>query len=130
MRLKNFNLPFGVQVFKSLSDESRVRILHLLIHNKELCISDMEQILGFTQTKTSRHLIYLKNAGIVQSRKSDQWVFYAIKEEGFDILNQIFSYLNKDSTLRADLDAFKALSSNRELAIHRFDFRKRFSIMD
>ena len=124
MRLKNFNLPFGVQVFKSLSDESRIRILHLLIHNKELCISDLEQILGFTQTKTSRHLTYLKNAGIVQARKLDQWVFYAIKEEGHDILSQIFTYLQKDSRLNQDLDTYKALDSNRELAINRIDVRK------
>ena len=124
MRLKNFNLPFGVQVFKSLSDESRIRILHLLIHHRELCISDLEHILGFTQTKTSRHLTYLRNAGIVQARKVDQWVFYAIKEEGFDILNQIFNYLKKDSVLSEDLETYRALDSNRELAASRIDSRK------
>ena len=124
MRLKNFNLPFGGQVFRSLSDESRIRILHLLIYSKELCISDLEQILGFTQTKTSRHLTYLKNAGIVQARKVDQWVFYGIKEEGHDILNQIFNYLKKDSQLNHDLEIFKALESNRELAASRIDSRK------
>lgn len=124
MRLKNFNLPFGVQVFKSLSDESRIRILHLLIHNKELCISDLEQILGFTQTKTSRHLTYLRNAGIVQARKVDQWVFYGIKEEGLDILNQIFNYLKKDSVLNEDMETYRALDSNRELAANRIETRK------
>ena len=124
MRLKNFNLPFGVQVFKSLSDEARVRILHLLIHNRELCISDLELILGFTQTKTSRHLTYLRNAGIVQARKVDQWVFYAIKEEGHDILSQIFNYLAKDSLLNQDLKTFQALDSNRELATSRIESRR------
>ncbi len=124
MRLKNFNLSFGVQVFKSLSDESRIRILHLLIHNRELCISDLEQILGFTQTKTSRHLTYLRNAGIVQARKIDQWVFYAIKEEGHDILSQIFNYLKKDTLLNEDLETYRALDSNRELAVNRIDARR------
>lgn len=44
MRLKNFNLPFGAQVFKALSDEARIRIMHLLYRNHELTISDLEHI--------------------------------------------------------------------------------------
>ncbi|MBY0424376.1 MAG: metalloregulator ArsR/SmtB family transcription factor, partial [Cytophagales bacterium] len=85
MRLKNFSLSLGNQIFKSFSDESRVRIMYLLFQNQEMCISDLELILDFTQTKTSRHLIYLKNAGLVSYRKFDQWVFYSIKEEISDI---------------------------------------------
>ena len=44
MRLKNFSLPFGGQIFKALSDEARIRIMHLLYKNKELTISDLEHI--------------------------------------------------------------------------------------
>ena len=124
MRLKNFNLSFGVQIFKSLSDESRVRILHLLFNQKEMSISDLEQILDFTQTKTSRHLNYLKNAGIVSFRKVDQWVFYQIKDEGYDVLSQIFAYLTKDPTLNRDLETFNVLHSNRELAINKIESKK------
>lgn len=120
MRLKNFPLSFGSQLFKAFSDESRVRILFLLHHYPELCISDMEHILDFTQTKTSRHLTYLKNSGLVGARKRDQWVFYHIKEEVKDFVNLIFQYLHKDPVLREDLDTSKVLDSNRELAIHRF----------
>ena len=120
MRLKNFALSFGSQLFKAFSDESRVRILFLLHHYPELCISDLEHILDFTQTKTSRHLTYLKNSGLVGSRKRDQWVFYHIKEEVKDFVNLIFQYLHKDPVLREDLDTSKVLDSNRELAIHRF----------
>lgn len=120
MRLKNFPLSFGSQLFKAFSDESRVRILFLLHHYPELCISDLEHILDFTQTKTSRHLTYLKNSGLVGSRKRDQWVFYHIKEEVKDFVNLIFQYLQKDTMLRKDLSTAKVLESNRELAIHRF----------
>jgi len=127
MRLKNFNLSFGVQIFKSLSDESRVRILHLLFNHKEMSISDLEQILDFTQTKTSRHLNYLKNAGIVSFRKVDQWVFYYIKDEGYDVLSQIFGDLTKDATLNKDLETFNVLQSNRELAVNRIQSRKWFN---
>ena len=66
------------------SDTSRLRILNLIMSNGEMCISDLERILEFTQAKTSRHLIYLKNSGILSSRKLNQWVFYQIKEEVLD----------------------------------------------
>lgn len=123
MRLKNFTLGFGTQIFKAFSDESRVRILFLLHHYPELCISDLEHILDFTQTKTSRHLTYLKYSGLVDSRKQDQWVFYHIKEEAKDIVSQIFRYLQKDPLLLKDLETFQVLESNRELAIHKMHGR-------
>ena len=124
MRLKNFALSFGSQLFKAFSDESRVRILFLLHQYPELCISDLEHILDFTQTKTSRHLTYLKNSGLVGSRKRDQWVFYHIKDEVKDFVSLIFQYLHKDPVLKQDLDTSKVLESNRELAIHRFQGRQ------
>jgi ArsR family transcriptional regulator, arsenate/arsenite/antimonite-responsive transcriptional repressor len=124
MRLKHFNLAFGSQIFKAFSDESRVRILHLLFQNKEMCISDMEMVLEFTQTKTSRHLIYLKNAGLTNARKVDQWVFYYLKDEVSDIINQLFKYMEKDSTLLKDQDIYLTLYSNRELAINKLQNRK------
>ena len=123
MRLKNFSLTFGSQIFKSFSDEARIRILYLLYKNKELCISDLEQILGFTQTKTSRHVNYLKNAGLVSSRKVDQWIFYYLKDEVFDIVTQIFSYLNRDNVLIKDQETYDILLSNRELATNKIETR-------
>jgi len=116
MRLKNFSLPFGGQIFKALSDEARIRIMHLLYRNKELTISDLEHILEFTQTKTSRHITYLKNSNIVNARKVDQWVFYSIREEVEDIISQIFTFLNKDNVLQKDQETYEVLKSNRELA--------------
>ena len=124
MRVKNFNLSSGTQIFKSLSDEARVRILNLLFHCGDLCISDLEQILNFTQTKTSRHLIYLKNAGIVSFRKTDQWVFYAVKEEVTEFVNRIFEYVRKDQTLQNDIGVFHTLQSNRELASSKLKEKK------
>jgi len=86
-----------------------------------MCITDLEHILDFTQTKTSRHLTYLKNAGIVNSRKLDQWVYYNVKDEAYDIISQIFGYLNKDTTLIQDLNTYDVLYSNRELAKNKLD---------
>jgi ArsR family transcriptional regulator, arsenate/arsenite/antimonite-responsive transcriptional repressor len=119
MRLKNFSLPFGLQIFKSMSDEARLRIMHLLFRNEELTISDLEHILDFTQTKTSRHITYLKNSDIVNARKIDQWVFYSIREEVHDVVSQIFDFMNKDGVLQRDQEVFEVLKSNRELAKNR-----------
>lgn len=123
MRLKNFSLTFGSQIFKAVSDESRVRILHLLYRNGEMTISDLEHVLDFTQTKTSRHITYLKNSAIVNARKADQFVFYSIREEVEEIVNKIFDFLNKDSELQKDQEVYEILESNRELAKSRFQNR-------
>jgi len=118
MRLKNFSLVFGVQVFKALSEEPRVRILHMLFAKREMCISDLEIVLGFTQAKTSRHLSYLKNSGIVNARKVDQWVFYSLKEEVTDLVKILMEYFNKDQVLKNDLESFDTFSKQGELAKH------------
>ena len=124
MRLKNFSLSFGSQVFKSVSDESRVRILHLLYRNGELTISDIEHILEFPQTKTSRHITYLKNSGMVSARKVDQWVFYSIREEVEELTNRVLEFLVKDVILQKDQETFEVLNSNRELAKSRLQNKK------
>ncbi len=121
MRLKNISLNYGMRIFKALSEESRVRILHLLLQNKELSISDMEHILDFTQTKTSRHLAYLKNAGLVGSRRIDQWIFYYILDEAYEIIQQIFKFIQKDINLIRDQEVYNILHSNRELAINKIE---------
>jgi ArsR family transcriptional regulator len=110
-----------LRIFKALSEEPRVRILHLLMQNKELSISDLELILDFTQTKTSRHLIYLKNAGLLGSRRVDQWMFYYILEEYLEILQQIFKLIQKDANLTKDQETYEILKSNRELASNKIE---------
>ena len=124
MRLKHFSLAYGSQFFKAMSDESRLRILHLVHKNKEMCISDLEQVLDFTQTKTSRHVIYLKNTGLLAYRKVDQWAYYYIKDEAIDFVSQVLGYFEKDPLLAKDLDVYKVLYSNRELAANQLHSRK------
>jgi DNA-binding transcriptional ArsR family regulator len=124
MRLKHFSLSFGEQILKALADESRIRILYLILRNKEMCTSDLEQVLDFTQTKTSRHLSYLRNAGLVAPRKIDQWVFYALKEEAADFVNQILGYMERDAVLQKDAEVYRILYSNRELAVNKLQTRR------
>jgi ArsR family transcriptional regulator len=119
MRLKNFNLLLGSQIFKACADESRLRILNLIFSNGEMCITDLEKILEYTQAKTSRHLIYLKNAGILSFRRHNHWVFYQVKDEVYEIIKQIFQFLRKDQQLLQDQQLYQTMFTNRELAINK-----------
>jgi ArsR family transcriptional regulator len=67
-------------IFKTLSDESRLRIYNILLASGELCVCDIQETLRFTQTKVSRHLAYLKRAGLVKDRKQGLWMLYSIAE--------------------------------------------------
>lgn len=78
-----------VSVLKALSDETRLRIISLL-YEKELCVCDIMEILQISQAKASRHLIYLKNSGLVKDRKYAQWVYYSIiKDESIQFLDSL-----------------------------------------
>lgn len=76
-----------VDILKALSDETRLRIINLL-YVKELCVCDIVETLSVTQTKVSRHLQYLKNAGLVEDRKHAQWAYYSMIE------NREFKFLD------------------------------------
>ncbi len=123
MRLKKFNIEYGKTIFKSFSDVSRIRILNILANRKEASISDLEMILNFTQTKTSRHIYYLKNAGLLNSENKDQFIFYSLREEALDLIDQIFEFLDKDEQLKKDLEAYDIMYSNRVLARNKIEIK-------
>jgi ArsR family transcriptional regulator len=64
-------------MFRAFADPTRLRLLHLL-RDGEFCVSDIIQILRVPQAKTSRHLIYLRQAGLVDSRRQGLWIFYRL----------------------------------------------------
>ncbi|HRH35643.1 MAG TPA: metalloregulator ArsR/SmtB family transcription factor [Catalimonadaceae bacterium] len=124
IKLKTFSLSFGAQLFKALGDSSRLRILHLLYSQPDLSISDIEVILDFTQTKVARLVILLKNAGLVQSRRREQWVLYQIKDEASELIGYVMDFLQKDPELQDDLANCQNMASNRELS--RIKLNERF----
>lgn len=69
-----------VKVSKALSDETRLRLLWLLDEH-ELSVNDMVEILGSTQSRVSRHLNTLKEAGFLEWRREGTWSFYRKAEE-------------------------------------------------
>jgi ArsR family transcriptional regulator len=67
-------------VFKALSDETRLKMLGLLFQAGELCVCDFVEVLAITQSKASRHLRYLVNAGLVDDRREAVWVYFRVAE--------------------------------------------------
>ena len=65
------------ETLKALSDPTRLRIVSLLRHG-ELCVCDLTEALQAPQSKVSRHLAFLKNAGWVRARRSGKWVHYML----------------------------------------------------
>ncbi len=70
-----------VKVFKALSDETRLRILNLLLE-KECCVCEVMQALDISQTRASRNLSALYDAGFLKLRKDGLWSLYSINSEG------------------------------------------------
>ncbi len=64
-------------MFRAFSDRTRLRILSML-HGGELCVCDIVEVLGVPQPKASRHLAYLRRAGLVTARKQGQWSYYRL----------------------------------------------------
>lgn len=68
-----------VEIFKALSDETRLRIVKLL-GGGELCVCHIVAALGLAQPKVSFHLRILKEAGLIQDRKQGKWTYYRIDD--------------------------------------------------
>lgn len=64
-------------LFLSLSDKTRLRLLSLMA-NEEVSVGYLADTLGESQPKISRHLAYLRNAGLVDTRRDGRWIYYAI----------------------------------------------------
>ncbi len=69
------------KLLKALSDESRLRVLTLLLE-KECCVCEVMQAMNISQSKASRALTALYDAGILRQRKDGRWVIYSIDKEG------------------------------------------------
>lgn len=90
-----------------------------------MCISDLELILDYTQTKTSRHLNYMKRLGLLGSKKFDQWVYYYVLPDKIPILMAMLDDLDEIESLRKDLYEYRTLYTNNELAIRKMHTKQK-----
>jgi len=108
------------KVLKAISDENRLRILHLINH-KELCVCEIESISGMMQSNVSRHLIKLKEAELIESEKNGQFVFYHLNSEAvasFPFLKDLLDQeLAKLKLFQADLQKLNEVSETGLMCI-------------
>lgn len=113
-----------MQIMKALSDETRTRILNLLMYS-ELCVGELEYILKINQSNTSRHLSTLKNAKLITYEKKAQWIYYKVNEEAFDKyaflrillrdeLSNIDKYVEDVKNLKSYKDSGKSCADLKE----------------
>ena len=97
----------STDVFKQLADETRLRLLHLLLKEHDLCVCELTRALNLTQPKISRHLASLRGAGLIMDTRRGTWIFYRLHPElpawVRAILDQTFSTVGKTAPFIHDL---------------------------
>jgi len=79
-------------IFRAFSDETRLRILHLL-KEEEMCVGDLVTILDLPQPTVSRHLSHLRSSRLVETRKEGLWRFYRLGPVDNRLQEQLFGCL-------------------------------------
>jgi DNA-binding transcriptional ArsR family regulator len=91
------------QYFKSLSDDTRLRILLLTLRHHELCVCELTTALNMIQPKISRHLALLRNTGLLMDERRGQWVYYRINSNLPNWVTEVLNSTNSaNETLIAD----------------------------
>lgn len=92
-------------LFKALADQTRLRLINL-IGDDEICVCFFVEVLKTNQPKISRHLAYLKRAGVVAARRDGKWIHYRLVEpadpHAARIFREVRSWLDNDSAMVSD----------------------------
>jgi ArsR family transcriptional regulator len=101
-RQKAFDIE---RFFQALGDNTRLRLLNLM-GDQEICVCYFVEILNQPQPKISRHLAYLRNAGIVTTRRDGKWMHYRIvmppNERAAKVFKEILQWFKEEKTMQAD----------------------------
>lgn len=93
-------------LFRALADPTRLRLLNL-IADREICVCYFVEILRTSQPKISRHLAYLRNAGIVAARREGKWMHYRLTipkdQAAASILGETLKHLREKPEMKRDV---------------------------
>ncbi len=107
-----------VDIFKSLADETRLRLLLLLQGRAELCVCDLMHALDMKQSTVSRHLAYLKKNGWLQDRRGGVWMYYSLRKDLSPLLQSelvlIISTLSNTQICRSDQERLNAYLETKD----------------
>ena len=101
----------AVKAFKALSDETRLRILNILLE-RECCVCEAMQALDISQTRASRNLAALYDAGFLKLRKDGLWSLYSVDKDGMqeyltDMVDAVTKTLEGNKAVELDRDRLK-----------------------
>lgn len=91
------------RIFRLLGEETRLRAALLLQQRGELCVCELTEAMGVSQPKMSRHLGHLRDVGLVETRRSGQWVHYALRRDLPGWLRQTLATLASERAFADDL---------------------------
>lgn len=107
-------------LFMALADKTRLRLLNLM-REDEICVCFFTEVLGESQPKVSRHLAYLRNAGIVSARRDGKWMHYSIEipQNSFvsQILQDTLEWLKAQDNMREDLRKLEAVCCSVDVPV-------------
>jgi ArsR family transcriptional regulator len=98
--------------YAALADKNRLRLLHAM-RDGEICVCFLQGVLQTNQPKVSRHLAYLKRAGLVKSRRQGKWMHYRLSELPAPlrkILLQTLDCLRTEPEIKKDGERLKQIS--------------------
>ncbi|MGF7059464.1 ArsR/SmtB family transcription factor [Brassicibacter mesophilus] len=104
-------------LFKVLSDETRLRII-MLLANKELCVCEICGITGLSQPNVSKHLSKLRDIGLVKDERKGQFISYYLDSDDMlfkKIIQSISDNIEKYPVLKGDLE--KIVDANKYLSL-------------
>jgi len=86
----------SVILFKALADETRLRIMALLLTEQELCVCDIIAAVKLPQSTVSRHLAYLRKSGLVNDRRCGLWMYYSIVDSDGVFQRELVQFLKRN----------------------------------
>lgn len=100
-----------IKATKALSDDTRLRALNLLLQ-RECCVCEVMQVLNISQTRTSRNLSILYDAGFLKLRKEGLWAYYSIDKAALEkylsmLLDAVESGLRDNGEAKEDIERLK-----------------------
>ncbi|HEV2864225.1 MAG TPA: metalloregulator ArsR/SmtB family transcription factor [Pyrinomonadaceae bacterium] len=93
-------------LFRALADRTRLRLLNLMAGAGEVCVCFFVEVLGTNQPKISRHLAYLRRAGVVAARREGKWMHYRLAEpsdaHAARVFAEVVRWLSEDKEMQKD----------------------------
>lgn len=97
------------ETYQGLGDKTRLRILNLLLLGP-LCVCHLQEVMGYSQVKISKHLKYLREHGLITRRRYQNWSIYRLEPNAFLDLEKLRSVLAMDPSCLQDIKRLKTLS--------------------